>query len=454
MSRALGIVRVSNRDDDTGHSPEVQARAMVKLAADSRWRLTADDILDENVDANGKVRKVSGGWSLEDRPKLAYALAEIEAGRAQVIIAERLDRLFRDFDQQRQFVSRVESAGGQIVTATQGAISHATAETELVANMNGVVAQYTKRTSKDRSWAAVELAIEEGKVPWSQTAPGYLRNEDSTLRPDPVMRKVMKRAFEKRRDQGTIEQVRAYLAENGIERSYHGVQHLLRDRIYLGEIHFGTHTPNLNAHEPIVDRKLFNDVQRRRDPRGRRARSDRLLARLGVLRCAACNARMVVGSSNNSAYFIYRCPPVGDCSERVTISATMVEDVVVAAVREALADETGRAEVAQHARDAQAALSAAQEALDGALRVIMDSGLESEPVAVERLGALRTARDEAQELVDRIGPSPVAVTVNADADWDRLTLDERRALVKATVKRVTVAPGRGPDRITVELFTE
>jgi hypothetical protein len=40
------------------------------------------------------------------------------------------------------------------------------------------------------------------------------------------------------------------------------------------------------AHEPIVDGELFGRVQRVKIPRGRKAKSDRLLARLGVLRQA------------------------------------------------------------------------------------------------------------------------------------------------------------------------
>ena len=51
-------------------------------------------------------------------------------------------------------------------------------------------------------------------------------------------------------------------------------------------------------------------LQRVSVPRGRRAKSERLLARLGVLRCGTCDARMSVGTSQGR-YALYRCPPVG-----------------------------------------------------------------------------------------------------------------------------------------------
>jgi hypothetical protein len=57
---------------------------------------------------------------------------------------------------------------------------------------------------------------------------------------------------------------------------------MLRSRMYLGEIHFGE-VHNTHAHEAIIrDRGLFERVQRRTVSRGRRAKSERLLAHLGV----------------------------------------------------------------------------------------------------------------------------------------------------------------------------
>ena len=111
----------------------------------------------------------------------------------------------------------------------------------------------------------------------------------------------------------------------------------------LGEIHFGAHTPNPAAHPAIVDRDTWKAVQRATVSRGRRAKSERLLARLGVLRCGTCDARMVVGTANRSSYWIYRCPPTGDCQRRVTISAEIAEKKVVEKVRAAIADDEGRA---------------------------------------------------------------------------------------------------------------
>jgi len=64
---------------------------------------------------------------------------------------------------------------------------------------------------------------------------------------------------------------------------------------------------------------------------------------------------------------------------------------------------------------------------------------------------LRQTRDDARAAFAQLGDVTAAITITAGADWDRLTLDERRALIRATVARVTVAPGRGAGRIAVEM---
>jgi Recombinase zinc beta ribbon domain len=106
---------------------------------------------------------------------------------------------------------------------------------------------------------------------------------------------------------------------------------MLRSRMYLGEIHFGElHNPQ--AHEPIVkDGALFERVQRRTVSRGRQAKSERLLARLGVLRCGTCASRMVINSYSGS----YRCGDTSAdrCRRRAAVKADRVEALVLNAVR-------------------------------------------------------------------------------------------------------------------------
>ena len=378
----------------------------------------------------------------------------VEAGQADVIVAAYFDRLVRSLRVQSEVVQRVERAGGSVLALDVGQVTEATAGQWLSGTMLGAVSEYQRRTSAERSADAQRRAVERGVVPWPNIPPGYRRGEDGVLVPySPEVPHAVE-AFRLRVEGESVKAVRAYLIANGIERTWHGVQVMLKSRLYLGEIHFGK-LVNTHAHKPIIDPETFRRVQQMTVPRGRRASSDRLLARLGVLRCESCGARMIVGTQtqHGRSYPFYRCPPTGDCTRRVTISAELVESAISDRVRAALADIDGRASAEASAREAEVALEDAQQKLDAAIRTL--DGFD-EPAARERLIELRQMRDHAQARVDELGggaPSK-ALTINAAADWDRLTSAEQRALIRATVERATVGSGRGLERLTVKLFTE
>src|SRR5436190_18260976 len=199
-------------------------------------------------------------------------------------------------------------------------------------------------------------AVARGVYPHPKIPVGYLRGEDGVLVVEPAAAKVVVQAF-KRRDRGaSLVEIQALLSENGIERALSGVASMLRSRMYLGEIHFGE-LHNTHAHEPIVkDRALFERVARRTVSRGRQAKSERLLARLGVLRCGTCASRMAINSDSGS----YRCgdTSANRCRRRAAVKADRVEKMVLDAVRaySATADAYGRASRRQQIRDADEAI--------------------------------------------------------------------------------------------------
>jgi hypothetical protein len=440
--RAIGIIRVSQtkgRKGESFSSPKDQRAAIERFCTEQGWRLLAvHDELD-----------VSGNALLEDRPGLSQAVTAVLTGTADIIIGAHSERLWWSHEVRAQVLRLIDGAG-EVWAVDVGRLSNGTAAEDFSGEVRTSADRFSRRQNAEKSRAAVIRAIERGVPPWPNVTPGYRQREDGRYEPDPRTANVVERAFKMRAEGATIDAIRAFLASNGIEKSYHGVDKLLSSRVVLGEIHFGKYKPNLSAHTPIVDREVWKTVQRVKVPRGRRAKSDRLLARLGVLRCASCGSRMVVGTANRSKYWIYRCPATGDCKRRVTVSAELVEGIVSERVREALADVEGRASAEQGAREAAQAVERAEADLQAAFRAF--AGMESEPGARERLAELRGVRDSAQEHLDQLGGLRAAVAINAADDWERLTLDERRALIRATVERATVAPGRGADRVSVELF--
>jgi site-specific DNA recombinase len=319
--------------------------------------------------------------------------------------------------------------------------------------MLGMVSEYHRRVTAERTQDAKRRAVARGVPPFALIPPGYRRTAEGRLEVHPQEASVIAEAFRLRSEGATVMQVREYLREHGIERSFHGTHALLQSRIPLGELHFGD-LVNTSSHAAIVDAGTWQAVQRMRSPRGRRAKSERLLARLGVLRCGTCGARLVVGSSvsRGNRYYFYRCNPTSDCPQRVTISAGVAERTVVEAVKNLLEGIAGHASLDDGIVEAELEFGTAEKELDAAVRAF--SGLDDVEAARERLTELRVRRDAARErLVELAAASAPAITVSA-GDWDRLTLEEQRALISATILRANVRPGRGGDRIAVQLRGE
>jgi surface antigen len=200
----------------------------------------------------------------------------------------------------------------------------------------------------------------------------------------------------------------------------------------------------------IVPGDLFRRVSKLKAPRGKRPSSDRLLARLGILRCAACGSRMVVATATGSRgqrVPVYRCPPGNACTDKQAITATIAEEAVVDDLREMLQGVKGTASLDQSGDEAERAYQAAETELAAAVEAF--SGLDDVTATKIKLAALRDERDAARDRLDEMHAAVMpAITVTPD-DWHDLTLDEQRSLIRAVIDRAVVAPGRGRDRVTV-----
>lgn len=446
--RAIGVTRVSvegGREEHRLYSYDTQAEAIAVSCERQGLELL-------HV---GRERAVSGGAVLDDRPELSRALLAVESGDADVIVAAYFDRFFRSLAVQAEVIERVERAGGELLALDHGRLTNGTAAERLQSNVFGAVAQFYREQAGEKSRAGQAAAVARGAVPWSRTSLGYRRREDGTLEPNPGEVPLVRRCFEMRLDGASLSAIRAMLREHGVVRSPRGVQQLLESPIVLGEIRFGT-LVNLSAHEPIVDRDLFGRVQRMKVPRGRQPKSNRLLARLRVLRCGSCGSPLgTMIMPRQGDYAIYRCGSSNDCDGHVTIAAVPTEAWVWERVKAHLADAEGRATAGRNAAALERKRDEAQGRLDRAVRSLGAAGLHEEASAVETLAGLRADRDRQQEALDALPPAAGAtLVVRVD---DELPVGVRRDLIRATVRAVTVAPSgagrpRGNARLAIDFF--
>ncbi len=441
--RDVVVVRVSekgDREDEHFHSPEVQIEAAMRWARDRGERLVASPI--PEIDVSGKL-------PLSKRPGLLAAIEMIEAGRADQLVVAYFDRLVRSLKVQLEVIERVERAGGEIFALDHGKLTNGTAAQRLSTNMLGSVFQYFAEITGEKVTAAQARAVARGVYPHPKVPIGYVRGENGVLVVEPAAAKLVVRAF-RRRDRGaSLVEIQTWLAANGIERALSGVSWMLRSRMYLGEIHFGElHNPH--AHEAIVkDRRLFERVQRRTVSRGRQAKSARLLARLGVLRCGTCGSRMVINSDSGS----YRCgdTSANRCRRRAAVKADRVEAMVLDAVRAYCASANAHRGDSrrEQIREADLAIDRANADLDNTIRQLGALGLLGRPASQEILEKLTTALDHAHTVRGRLGDGGKSDLIGPD-EIDKLSdpakrLAAWRRLISEIVESVTVAPARTAD---------
>lgn len=440
--RAIGVVRVSRVGDREGErfvSPSEQAERI--RSACERDGLQLIDTIEE--------LDVSGGTPLKKRAGLRGAVEMVEAGEADVLVVAFFDRLVRSLEVQIEVTKRVEAAGGYILALDIGEVRRDTAAKKLSSTFLAAVAEYHRDVTAERTQEAKVRAVARGVPPFPRIPPGYRLGEGNRLEPEPDTAATVTEAFRLRAAGATIMDVRAHLRDHGIDRSFHGTQAMLTSRIYLGELRFGD-LVNPSSHPAIVDTTTWTAVQRARLPPGRRAKSERLLARLGVLRCATCGARLVVGTQtqNGRCYPFYRCVPSSDCPARVTIGAELVEAMIVDYVKDRIQGMRSTVSSAIGLEDAEREFDRAERDLDAAVEAF--TGLEDVESARARLVELRDHRNQARERLDQLQAAVVpAFTIGATGNWDELNIDGQRALIAAVVDRADVAPGRGRDRVAI-----
>lgn len=402
---------------------------------------------------------VSGQRALSRRTGLKNAVEDVEAGRAQVVMVAYFDRLCRSLKTQIEVVERIEDAGGVIQVANGTAISHATPTDRLTSTMLGAVAEYVALTAGERTAVTKQRNIDNGVPPFPRITPAYRKRADGTLEPDPIVAPLVREAIKMRTapTPASFATIARFLNDHGLVISLSGVESMLSSKLLIGEIHFGDFTPNLHAGEKwggvITDRATFRKMQAQRASRGRYSKSERLLARQGVLRCETCDALMVASSSragkDGQSYPYYRCGNRSLCSNPASVAADVAEKCVAdEAIRLATAlNAAGSATSDAEIESARVEREAAESKLSNAIRTLV--GLDSESASREVLDELTAERDAARDRHERLRAFQTPDLTVTVADWDALSLEAQREIVRIVVARAVVTPGRGTGRVHV-----
>jgi DNA invertase Pin-like site-specific DNA recombinase len=203
--RVIAYVRVSTeKQADGGHSLEAQRS---KVAA---WCALHDAEL-VNVFEDAGL----SACTLEGRPALSSALAELAAGRADALLVCKLDRLTRSTRDLGELLDRA-TAGGWALLSVAESLDTSTAAGRLVVSVLGAVAQWEREAVGERTAAAMASMKAAGLYCGGTVPYGYRVDADGRLVTDEAEAAVKRCAGELRAAGLSLRQIGAALAERGL----------------------------------------------------------------------------------------------------------------------------------------------------------------------------------------------------------------------------------------------
>ena len=275
--RCAVYARVSSdeRLDQSFNSIDAQREAGVAYVASQRaegWIVAGDDYFDPGY---------SGGNM--DRPGLKRLLADVEAGRVDIVVVYKIDRLTRSLADFARLIEVFERRRVSFVSVTQQ-FNTTTSMGRLMLNILLSFAQFEREVTGER--IRDKIAASKAKGMWmGGVVPLGYRVDARRLIVEPAEAETVRTIFARFATcRSTTELVRWLTAQGiasrrGTPFSKQALWKLLNNRIYLGEIvHRGQ--AHLGQHEAIVDAAAWaavqavfavNDDERRRATRGRRS---------------------------------------------------------------------------------------------------------------------------------------------------------------------------------------
>ena len=217
-----------------------------------------------------------GGWSggSIERPGLQRLLDDVRAGKVDIIVVYKVDRLTRSLADFAKLVELFDMHGVSFVSVTQS-FNTTTSMGRLTLNVLLSFAQFEREVTGERIRDKIAASKKKGIWMGGNLPYGYrVESRKLLIVPDEAadIRMIFSRYLELRsvpalvaelREKGFVTRLRARPSGRqvgGVPLTNGPLAVILKNRIYIGEIvHKGECYDG--EHEPIIDRELFDSVQ-------------------------------------------------------------------------------------------------------------------------------------------------------------------------------------------------
>lgn len=299
-----------------------------------------------------------GGWSGGNmaRPAVQQLLADVTAGKVDVIVVYKVDRLTRSLADFARIVEALDRAGASFVSVTQ-AFNTTTSMGRLTLNVLLSFAQFEREVTSERIRDKVAASKRKGMWMGGPVPLGY-RLENRKLLIDEPEAASIRHIFRRYLELGSVglladalaaagvqTKVRAYAngqSVGGVSFSRGSLAQLLQNPLFIGKVR---HRGELfdGQHEAIIDQRSWEQVQhllatnRRERLHGKRARSPSLLTGLILDQDRRPMTPVFTTRGNHQhRYYVTRLKPGEDSRTAWRVPAGDIDRAVVGCVERTL----------------------------------------------------------------------------------------------------------------------
>lgn len=295
MKRTAIYLRVSSdKQAQEGDSIPAQRTALRKYIDDHDDMIFTGEYLDDGV---------SG--TRNDRDELRRLLSDVEDGKIDLILATKLDRIYRSIRHYLNFQDTLDKHGVNWLAIWEPIYDTSTPQGRLIINQMMSIAQFEAENTGQRIRQVQKYKVSQGEVISGSTPPGYTI-ESKHLVPDENAEAV-RQVFRHYSLTGNMHETMRYALQFGIFPSTSAAfKRVLTNTVYIGE-----KRDNESFCQPIIDKNLFDDVQRKLSM-NIKVSQKRTYIFSGMIRCAECGNVMAglqqhLSSRNKTAINSYRC---------------------------------------------------------------------------------------------------------------------------------------------------
>lgn len=405
------------------------------------------------------------------RPAWQRLLDDLRAGRVDAVAGYKTDRFYRQPRELEDFIDIVEQGGHRVATAWGGPIDLSSADGRAMARVVGAFNRMESEVKSERVRSKHAEIAQAGRRPGGGTRPfGYIDSTMTLLDADEAA--LVREAAERVLRGESVRGVCADWSARGVTAVRGGAwaPAVLR-RLLVSPTTAGMRSHRGRVVAPGTWPPLLDEVTHHRlravllDPARRKNALARRYLLAGLAECSLCGARLVARPRGDKrrCYVCASGPGFGGCG-RIRSLSDPLEHEVVERVLSAVDDEAFARGLADAPDDEEAALAHSIAEVEAGLaemsrRYFVDKTLTaveyeaSRPSLVARLESLQrrlarlTAVERRSEWLGR--------GAELRAEWEGMTLDQRRAVLSGLVERVVVAPavkGRNffdPERVVV-----